>query len=269
MPIKKESFVPLYHQLAEELKKQIKKGKFKTGDSLPSESALIKKYDLSRGTVRQAMQKLEIDGLIEKFPGRGTFVAEPVSEIKESEQVESKKPIPIEYQSIFAQLMRSTSLTCAITVQESSRITADNKVKNMMKLNTEEAVYYSDRSLVINDNIWAIEKTFFPLLIEENIDRISMDAPVYEQFAKISGHKIILSKYIIEMTTPDEQLSSRFQIDNNIPLFNIISIAYLEDNTPFELSFGFYRADRVRINFGIGHLQDESKFSIKALKEFR
>ncbi|MFP4547266.1 MAG: GntR family transcriptional regulator [Fidelibacterota bacterium] len=269
MPIKKDSFMPLYHQLSEELKKQIKKGKFKPGDPLPSESALIKKYELSRGTVRQAMQKLEIDGLIDKFPGRGTFVSEPEEEINESEPVEKRKTPPIEYQSIFAQLMHSTSLASSITVEESGRKAADVKVKNMMKLKTEEEIYYTDRSLVINDNIWAIEKTFFPLLIEENIDKISLDAPVYEQFAKITGHKIILSKYIIEMTNPDEQLVNRFQMDNSVTLFNIISIAYLEDNTPFELSFGFYRADRVRINFGIGHLQDESKFSIKALKEFR
>lgn len=77
MSIDKNSFVPLYHQLFEKIKMQISKGELNPGDTVPSESKLVTKYNVSRGTVRQAMQKLEHENLIEKFPGRGTFIAEP------------------------------------------------------------------------------------------------------------------------------------------------------------------------------------------------
>ncbi len=54
---------------------KILKGLLKPGDIMPPESVLIKEYGISRGTVRQAMSKLIQDGLIERYPGKGSFVS--------------------------------------------------------------------------------------------------------------------------------------------------------------------------------------------------
>ena len=77
MGIDKQSAMPLYYQLTEILKEKIQQGKIKIGHPLPSETELIEKYQVSRGTVRQALQLLTQEKLIERFPGKGSFVAEP------------------------------------------------------------------------------------------------------------------------------------------------------------------------------------------------
>lgn len=73
----KRSPVPLYHQLKELLLGKIDSGEWKPGHQLPTEFQLSSEFGLSRATVRQAMQLLESQGLIERMQGRGTFVARP------------------------------------------------------------------------------------------------------------------------------------------------------------------------------------------------
>jgi len=72
------SITPLYQQLCDTLKEQIKAGKYKAGDKIPSEDQLSKMYKISRITVRNALQHLADENMLVKRKGKGTFVAEPV-----------------------------------------------------------------------------------------------------------------------------------------------------------------------------------------------
>ena len=72
------SDVPLYYQLATLMREQILSRHFQPGDQLPTETALMEAYAVSRATVRQAMGRLEEAGLIRREAGRGTFVTERV-----------------------------------------------------------------------------------------------------------------------------------------------------------------------------------------------
>ena len=57
-----------------EIKKDIKNHNLKSGDILPSEAELSKKYDVGRGSVREAMQVLEFMGVVRKQAGIGTTI---------------------------------------------------------------------------------------------------------------------------------------------------------------------------------------------------
>jgi len=76
-PLDRTSFVPLYYQLQEVLKEQIESGTWTTGEALPSEPELARRFGVSRVVVRQALAILEDDRQIVRVKGRGTFVAEP------------------------------------------------------------------------------------------------------------------------------------------------------------------------------------------------
>lgn len=66
--------VPYYLQLANVLREEIKKGKYKIGNRLPTEAQLAQKWEISRITVRSALTELEKENLIYRIPSRGTFV---------------------------------------------------------------------------------------------------------------------------------------------------------------------------------------------------
>lgn len=74
--INRNSNIPLYLQLSEILLGEIKLGKWAVDSQIPTEPELSERFDVARGTVRQALAKLESDGYLRRERGRGTFVNE-------------------------------------------------------------------------------------------------------------------------------------------------------------------------------------------------
>ncbi len=66
--------IPKYSAVAAALLEQIKAGKFRPGDLLPSEPELTRQFDVSRHTVRAALRSLYEKGLIVSQRGRGSIV---------------------------------------------------------------------------------------------------------------------------------------------------------------------------------------------------
>ncbi|WP_455582953.1 GntR family transcriptional regulator [Dysosmobacter sp.] len=74
MRVNHDSPVPLYYQLREQIRNNILSGKWSYGKELPAEMQLCETLSLSRATVKQAMDGLVQEGLIERKKGKGTFV---------------------------------------------------------------------------------------------------------------------------------------------------------------------------------------------------
>ncbi len=73
--LNKGSSVALYQQLVDEIKSAIASGKLSEGDRIMTEAELSKTYDISRITVRKAIEILVEEGILIKKQGIGTFVA--------------------------------------------------------------------------------------------------------------------------------------------------------------------------------------------------
>ncbi|NCC23637.1 MAG: GntR family transcriptional regulator [Deltaproteobacteria bacterium] len=79
--LNRNSPMPLYHQLAEILRREIRQGDLVPGDRLPSEHVLAETYGIGRPTARQALEILVHEGLLVRRRGSGTFVASPTAHI--------------------------------------------------------------------------------------------------------------------------------------------------------------------------------------------
>ena len=61
--------------LHDELTRDIRSGRYAVGAALPSETALVRRFGVSRITVQRALRDLERDGLIRKIQRKGAYVS--------------------------------------------------------------------------------------------------------------------------------------------------------------------------------------------------
>lgn len=66
--------LPMYRQLADDLRARILEGEFATTEPIPTEAQLSEGYRTSRITVRHALDLLEQEGLVHREQGRGSFI---------------------------------------------------------------------------------------------------------------------------------------------------------------------------------------------------
>jgi GntR family transcriptional repressor for pyruvate dehydrogenase complex len=64
----------LYEQIVQQIEESIRKGELAEGSKLPAERELAQQFGVSRTAVREAIKALQEKGLVDAFPGRGTFV---------------------------------------------------------------------------------------------------------------------------------------------------------------------------------------------------
>jgi GntR family transcriptional regulator, arabinose operon transcriptional repressor len=72
--IDKQSSISIYQQLAAIIRKQVLYAELKPGDKLPSEHEMVHQYQISRSSVRQAIDILVTEGLVERVHGKGNFI---------------------------------------------------------------------------------------------------------------------------------------------------------------------------------------------------
>lgn len=77
MRLSKKSLIPLYQQVMDDLKKEIDAGTYAPNKTIPSETELSQIYNVSRITVRRAVEELSDSGYLTKRQGKGTYVNPP------------------------------------------------------------------------------------------------------------------------------------------------------------------------------------------------
>jgi len=232
MPLDEKSFVPLYYQLTEELRKNIENGEWPPNSLIPSETELCEKYKVSRGTVRQALSQLVQEGLLYRKQGKGTFVAEP----KITQQLNR-------FYS-FAQDMREKGLRPSSLLLQKEKILPDSYIKNILGLKEEEMVYkimrlrLADEEPLILETSYLVEE-LFPDLDKEDVEKVSL----YDIILKKYRIKITRAKETFEPILIDEFEAKKLKIPVGSPALLVKRVTYTA-GIPFEFRKSVVRGDK-------------------------
>jgi GntR family transcriptional regulator len=131
-----EGPLPLWSQIADRLREDIRNGTFKPGDLLPGEAEINQRFGVSRSTSRAALDHLKGEGLIKRRSGQGSIVIEP------------RVDRSLGRLSSFSEDMRLRGLKPGYRTRSIRRVAADPVVAAELKLMPGADVLAIDRVLL-------------------------------------------------------------------------------------------------------------------------
>lgn len=246
------SKIPYYLQLIDVIKEKISQAEWNPGDQLPSEPNLCEMYSVSRTVVRQALREIELEGLIIRRKGKGTFVAEP--KINES---------LVQKLTGFYQDMVDRGHTPITHVQKNEVEPASPKVARYLNIEPGTQVFNIERLRFIDDEPIVLVTTYLPYeLCSELANYDLSDQSLYAVLEKEFGLELSHGRRTIEAVAANEQEASLLQVDECDPLILLNSVTYLKDGTPIEYYHAVHRGDRSRFEVELVRVREE-----KSLKE--
>lgn len=230
--------VPLWFQVSERLRAAIDRAEFVPGDALPSESALNRRFGISRTTARAALDQLEHDGLVSRRSGHGSIVLTP------------KVDQPLNLLASFAEDMKARGLVPGYRTISVRSVRAPAEVADALELSRGTRLVAIDRMLLADGRpLAATEVWLSPEMVPprdrpaiEQLDRDSL----YQWLESTTGHRIALGEEYIEADVADEELAARLEIDPGQPVLVARRCSRLADRRPIEYVVATYRADRYR-----------------------
>ena len=82
--------IPVYQQIKDILREEIRQGKYKAGNTIPSANQLAKDFSTSRNTSVKAIADLVHEGIVYTVQGKGTIVSDLRKEVKESKPMKKR-----------------------------------------------------------------------------------------------------------------------------------------------------------------------------------
>lgn len=240
--INKESPIPIYHQIAVDLRSRIAAREWELHDKLPSEMALSDHYAVSRITLRQALAELEQEGLITKQRGKGIFVsASPAPIIHDFS-------LPSALQAKLGQ--KGINLEANVLLIEESRPVAS--INQMLGLGPDEKLVFIKRTFLVEGKPIGLNRSWLPLkLVPDIVKKGLIDGHLSITLTK--RYKLTPTKIenSIEAVRPAGEDLKIFNVPYDSPTILITSVSYLADQTPCEYSTTIWLSDSVKFRYSL------------------
>lgn len=237
--IRTENSLPKYIQIYHWFQEQLQSEKLKTGDQIPTETALARQFEVTRMTVRKALHRLVVEGIITRTRGKGSFVA-----------AENKKNFIFSLNTIsgfFSDIRRSGSEP-AFKVNTVEVIQADAKIAGPLQLSGDQRVIYILRTFFADEEPALIQGTYLPYEPFKSVLEMDLSKGMYP---------IYREKFDLRLHHADQTftavLSNRFEtqtfgFDSPQPCIFLEWVLYDDINRPIEVCYCTYRSDKYKFN---------------------
>ena len=225
--------LPLYHRIETDIKNKILHGIYQPGTIIPSEKELTEIYNASRVTIREAVNRLVQQGLVEKKQGKGTFVKKPEINHKVGHLYNDGGEILKSHYDI-----KTKVLNLKI-------IKADADIVNQLNLSEQETdIVFLERLRYANKTPAAILTSYIPYKFVRGIESIDFtDISLYKTLREKFHIHLHEAEEVIEAIKSDERTSKLLSVPENTPLLLNHRVVYLIDKTPIEYETIVARSD--------------------------
>ncbi|WP_155286912.1 GntR family transcriptional regulator [Lacticaseibacillus zhaodongensis] len=224
----------LYGQLADKLRSEITSGKYNSGSKLPTEFELRRATNLSRSTIRHALDLLVNDGTLVKIHGKGTFVRENVS---------SDTP-RTQFLSLTSNAERlGVTMTTKLV---DARLTSPTKSQQeFFTIEPTNQLVELTRLRYIDNEPFCVETNYFTSQYKSLINK-NLSGSLYKllktdyKIVPAGGHKT----FAIAYASANEAFL--LQVERNTPLMEITDYVYGPAKKPLHISRQVIRSDKYK-----------------------
>ncbi len=237
MFVDKKSLIPAYYQLKNIILKKIHSGEYPEGSLIPSERDLGESFSISRMTVRQALNQLVTEGVLNREKGRGTFVSHS--------KLEQKNIMS------FSEYVRRKGMEPSTRVLHFSCDAAAEDLQEALGLRDVERIYVLKR-LRLADNVpVAIEEVFIPAKYCPGMEQHDLTGSLYKLIKEQYSHEISYVDNVVEAARPTKEERELLEAAVSIPMLKITSLNYTETGIKLFYERSAYRADEYKYSMRI------------------
>jgi GntR family transcriptional regulator len=230
-----QSPVPLYAQLESLLAAEIAAGTLPPGRQIPKEEELVKRYAVSRTTVRQTIQNLIRRGLIEIRRGKGTFVLQP------------KITQELTHLSGFVEDMQSLGRNASARVLDKQTVPASESVARRLAITAGTPVIRIQRVRLADNSPLSFDETYLPRETGERILENDLETePIFSLLEQKYDTPLAEAEYSLEAVSADTTVARALGIVPGSPIFLIERTSYTTGHQPVDYEKLYYRGDHVR-----------------------
>ncbi len=229
---------PVHEQIELWFHDAFAKGRFRSGDRLPTERDLATHLGVSRMTLRQSLAALESRGLVVRRLGRsgGTYVGSP-------------RIVECDLAAVtgFSEQMRRSGLAPGAEVVAAQRCKASREVAQALGLSTGASTFRVERVRSGDGEPVALEESWFPPRLFPDLLGRDLGGSLYALLEDCWGRRPVRLRETLEPILAAEREAGLLGTTAGSPLMLVTRIALDSTGTPVEYARDLFRADRTRL----------------------
>jgi GntR family transcriptional regulator len=237
--VSRDSAIPLYRQIREQIEREITSGRLEPGSRVASEGDICRAFGVSRITARQALQELVAEGLLVRVAGKGTFV-------RMRPRVERLTRL-----TGFGENMRAIGRRPGYRTLKLETVAANLVVAARLGLRPSEPVVRIARVLLADDEEVALQESHLPArLLGESVAGLTVAAldagSLYDFLEREAGLRLHRAVEEVEPAVADRAAARALRARPGALLLRVQRLVYEAGGIAVEDVTMLYRADRYR-----------------------
>lgn len=225
--------IPLYYQLKTFILSEIKNSNFPVGSNIPTEMEISEHFQVSRSTVRQAINELVQEGYLERQTSRGTYVIEPEEKVG---YIRSFEP--------FYQQVRRTGQEAKTQLSLLEVVEADETIAANLDIKPGEKAICMSRRRFSGDTPMVLMQNYLPyslcsFILSHNFETESL----YEVLSHHQDIRHAETKTIVIATLATSEDAHLLDIKKGAPILCFNTITKTDNGQIVNFAYSRYRGD--------------------------
>ncbi len=231
--------MPRYQQVMNYYQSLIESGQLIEGDKMPTEEEMCKLFNVSRITVRRALDGLTQEGYIYKLQGKGSYVT-----VK-------KTDMQLNRLQGFSEEMKSLGLEPSTILLSLEIKEPTESVAAELMIESNQKVYCIERLRCADGIPIAIEHVHIAFFRFPGLDRYDLTKSLYEILKYNYGCEKKKAVQCIKACSAPNDVANLLKIKPGKAVLQITRTTFEQDGIPFEYVKSIYRGDKYQFNVTI------------------